>query len=113
MANPVPNPATVDLAGDSGDAASMVNLSPIIALRTRDLVALGVHTDALCALRESGRIVELRRGLYGVAEVGEAEHPDLAVAAARAPNAALVNLTYPIVYIFICPPSFELAVFGL
>jgi predicted transcriptional regulator of viral defense system len=58
-------------------------------LRTRDLIALGVHTDALYALRESGRVVELGRGLYRLAEVGEAEHPDLAVVAARAPNAAV------------------------
>jgi predicted transcriptional regulator of viral defense system len=58
-------------------------------LRTRDLVALGVHTDALYALRESGRIVELGRGLYRLAEVREAEHPDLAVIAARAPSAAI------------------------
>ena len=33
-------------------------------LRTRDLIALGVHTDALYMLRDSGRIVELGRGLY-------------------------------------------------
>src|SRR5882757_5066704 len=59
-------------------------------LRTRDMIALGVHTDALYALRESGRVVELGRGLYRLAEVGEAEHPDLAVVAARAPNAAPV-----------------------
>jgi predicted transcriptional regulator of viral defense system len=58
-------------------------------LRTRDLIALGVHTDALYALRESGRVVELGRGLYRLAEVGEADHPDLAVVAARAPNAAV------------------------
>src|ERR1700723_3093937 len=58
-------------------------------LRTRDLIALGVHTDALYALRESGRVVELGRGLYRLAEVGEAEHPDLAIVAARAPNVAV------------------------
>lgn len=58
-------------------------------LRTRDLIALGVHTDALYALRESGRIVELGRGLYRLAEAAEAEHPDLAVVAARVPNAAV------------------------
>jgi len=58
-------------------------------LRTRDLIALGVHTDALYALRESGRIVELGRGLYRLAEVGEAEHPDLVVIAARVPSAAI------------------------
>src|SRR4051812_10952900 len=58
-------------------------------LRTRDLIAQGVHTDALYALRESGRIIELGRGLYRLAEAGEAEHPYLAVVAARAPNAAV------------------------
>src|SRR5512146_2040322 len=58
-------------------------------LRTRDLVALGVHTDALYALRDGGQIVELGRGLYRLTEAGEAEYPDLAVVAARAPNAAV------------------------
>src|SRR5688572_10562935 len=57
-------------------------------LRTRDLIALGVHTDALYALREGGQIIELGRGLYRLTEMDEAEHPDLAVVAARAPNAA-------------------------
>jgi predicted transcriptional regulator of viral defense system len=58
-------------------------------LRTRDLIALGVHTDALYALRDSGRVTELGRGLYRLAEMSEAEHPDLAVVAARATNAAV------------------------
>jgi predicted transcriptional regulator of viral defense system len=58
-------------------------------LRTRDLIASGVHTDALYALRESGQIVELGRGLYRLADVSEAEYPDLAVVAARASNAAM------------------------
>ena len=58
-------------------------------LRTRDLIAFGVHTDALYALRDSGRIVELGRGLYRLAEASETDHPDLAVVAARAPNAAV------------------------
>ena len=58
-------------------------------LRTRDLIALGVHTDALYMLRDSGRIVELGRGLYRLAETREAEYPDLALVAARAPDAAV------------------------
>ena len=58
-------------------------------LRTRDLIALGVHTDALYTLRDAGRVVELGRGLYRLAEAGEAEHPDLALVAARAPDAAV------------------------
>ena len=58
-------------------------------LRTRDLMALGVHTDVLYALRQEGRIIELGRGLYRLTDAGEAEHPDLALVAARAPTAAV------------------------
>jgi predicted transcriptional regulator of viral defense system len=58
-------------------------------LRTRDLIALGVHTDALYMLRDAGRVVELGRGLYRLADAREAEHPDLALVAARAPDAAV------------------------
>ena len=58
-------------------------------LRTRDLIALGVHTDALYMLRDIGRVVELGRGLYRLADAEEAEHPDLALIAARAPDAAV------------------------
>jgi predicted transcriptional regulator of viral defense system len=71
------------------DAALKVFRDKGGTLRTRDLIAHGVHTDALYALRESGRIIELGRGLYRLADAGEAEHPDLAVVAARAPNAAI------------------------
>lgn len=81
-------------------------------LRTRDLIALGVHTDALYALRESGQIIELGRGLYRLAEADEAEHPDLALVAARAPNAA-VCLTSALSYHNITtqiPSSVHLAV---
>jgi predicted transcriptional regulator of viral defense system len=81
-------------------------------LRTRDLIARGVHTDALYALRDTGRIVELGRGLYRLAELDEAEHPDLAVVAARAPNAA-VCLTSALSYHGITtqiPSSVHLAV---
>jgi predicted transcriptional regulator of viral defense system len=62
-------------------------------LRTRDLIAFGVHTDALYALRDSGRVVELGRGLYRLADAAEAEHPDLAVVAQRAPDAAVCLLS--------------------
>jgi predicted transcriptional regulator of viral defense system len=58
-------------------------------LRTRDLIARGVHTDALYALRKSGQVVALGRGLYRLADADETEYPDLAVVAACAPNAAV------------------------
>jgi predicted transcriptional regulator of viral defense system len=58
-------------------------------LRTRDLIALGVHTDVLYALRDGGRITEIGRGLYRLAEIGETDHPDLAEVAARTQDAAV------------------------
>jgi predicted transcriptional regulator of viral defense system len=58
-------------------------------LRTRYLIAQGVHTDALYALRKSGQVIGLGRGLYRLADADEADYPDLAVVAACAPNAAV------------------------
>ena len=36
--------------------------------RTRDLIKLGVHTDTVYTLRDSGQIVALDRGLYRLAD---------------------------------------------
>ena len=58
-------------------------------LRTRELIELGVHTDALYVLRESGQVIAIGRGLYRVADAEETEYPDLAEVAARAPKAAV------------------------
>ena len=58
-------------------------------LRTRQALDLGIHPAALYSLRDSGRLVELARGLYRLAEAPEARDPDLAVVAARAPSAAV------------------------
>lgn len=58
-------------------------------LRTRDLAAIGVHTDALYTLRDQGQVVELGRGLYRLADAGESEHPDLTIVAANVPHAAV------------------------
>jgi predicted transcriptional regulator of viral defense system len=58
-------------------------------LRTRDLIELEVHTDALQALRESGRVVSIARGLYRLGDAEEAEYPDLEEIAVRAPDAAV------------------------
>ena len=55
-------------------------------LRTRDLIALGVHADTLYALRESGKFVEPGRGLHRPFDVSDAEYPDLAVVAAERPT---------------------------
>lgn len=58
-------------------------------LRTRQALDLGIHPATLYSLRDSGRLVLLARGLYRLAEAPESRDPDLAIVAARAPNAAV------------------------
>lgn len=59
------------------------------ALRTKEALALGIHPATLYELRDSGRLTELARGLFRLAEAKEAQNPDLAVVSARAPDAAV------------------------
>jgi predicted transcriptional regulator of viral defense system len=59
------------------------------ALRTKQALALGIHPATLYELRDSGRLMELARGLFRLAEAKEPRNPDLAVVAARAPDAAV------------------------
>jgi len=42
-----------------------------------DLIASRVHTDVLYTLRDGVQIIELGRGLYCLAALGEAEYPVL------------------------------------
>lgn len=59
------------------------------ALRTKQALALGIHPATLYELRDTGRLKELSRGLFRVAEAKESRNPDLAVIGARAPDAAV------------------------
>jgi len=58
-------------------------------LRTRQALDLGIHPATLYSLRDSGRLIELARGLYRLAEAPESSDPHLAIVAARAPSAAV------------------------
>jgi predicted transcriptional regulator of viral defense system len=58
-------------------------------LRTRQALDLGIHPATLYTLRDSGRLVQVARGLYRLADAPEPSNPDLAVVAARAPGAAV------------------------
>ncbi|HEY2683775.1 MAG TPA: type IV toxin-antitoxin system AbiEi family antitoxin domain-containing protein [Steroidobacteraceae bacterium] len=58
-------------------------------LRTREALEYGIHPATLYFLRDAGRITVLARGLYKLADELESGNPDLAVVAARAPNAAI------------------------
>ena len=59
------------------------------SLRTKQALALGIHPATLYKLRDSGQVTELARGLYRLADAEEVENPDLAVVAARAPDAVV------------------------
>jgi predicted transcriptional regulator of viral defense system len=58
-------------------------------LRTKQALALGIHPATLYELRDSGRLTELARGLFRLADGKESQNPDLAVIGARAPDAVL------------------------
>jgi predicted transcriptional regulator of viral defense system len=53
-------------------------------LRTSQALKLGIHPRTLYELRDANRIVQLRRGLYRLADAPETEHLDLV--AARVPD---------------------------
>ncbi len=58
-------------------------------LRTSKAIALGVHPRTLYALREAGRLQQVSRGLYRLADLPEFRNPDLATVAARIPQGVI------------------------
>jgi predicted transcriptional regulator of viral defense system len=63
------------------------------SFRTRDALALGIHPATLYELRDNGKLTHLARGLYRLANGKESSNPDLAVVAARAPDAVVCLLS--------------------
>ncbi|MGB9333098.1 MAG: type IV toxin-antitoxin system AbiEi family antitoxin domain-containing protein [Steroidobacteraceae bacterium] len=59
------------------------------ALRTKQALALGIHPATLYKLRDSGKLTELTRGFYRLADAKEHQNPDLAVVAVCAPEAVV------------------------
>ena len=55
-------------------------------LRTSRAIALGVHPRTLYGLRDAGRIQQVTRGLYRLADLPELGNPDLAAVASRIPQ---------------------------
>jgi predicted transcriptional regulator of viral defense system len=58
-------------------------------LRTREAVRLGVHPRTLYALRDSGVLEQLSRGLYRLAELPPLGAPDLVAVARKVPAGVL------------------------
>ncbi len=61
-------------------------------VRTRDLLAAGIHRRDLYAARDRGEIVELARGVYGGSEHVVTE-PDLVAVATRIPKSVFCCVT--------------------
>lgn len=58
-------------------------------LRTSRVLEAGVHPRTLYHLRDSGRLVQVSRGVYRLADLPEPSQPDLVVVAARVPQAVI------------------------
>src|SRR5260370_25477354 len=59
------------------------------AMRTNQALMRGIHPVALYRLVEDGQLMRLARGLYRLTSSQEFSNPDLAVVAAKAPEAAV------------------------
>ena len=58
-------------------------------VRTSEALAAGIHARTIYALRDSGQLEQLARGLYRLAELPPPGDPDLAIVSARVPKAVL------------------------
>jgi predicted transcriptional regulator of viral defense system len=58
-------------------------------LRTAEALRLGIHPRTLYALRDSGALQQLSRGLYRLADLPPLSNPDLVLVACKLPQAVI------------------------
>ncbi|MBC8492374.1 MAG: type IV toxin-antitoxin system AbiEi family antitoxin domain-containing protein [Chloroflexi bacterium] len=58
-------------------------------LRTAEALRLGIHPRTLYALRDSGALQQLSRGLYRLADLPPLSNPDLVLVARKVPQAVI------------------------
>jgi predicted transcriptional regulator of viral defense system len=58
-------------------------------LRTGEALRLGIHPRTLYAMRDSGQLEQLSRGLYRLAELPLLSNPDLVTVALKVPQAVI------------------------
>ncbi|HOI54287.1 MAG TPA: type IV toxin-antitoxin system AbiEi family antitoxin domain-containing protein [Phycisphaerae bacterium] len=58
-------------------------------LRTRDIIALGVQPRTLYAMRDTGELEQVSRGLYRLADLPPLGNPDLVTVAMRIPQGVI------------------------
>lgn len=86
-------PNAVNVSADKADEAAKIFREHGGLLRTTEARELGIHPRVLYHLRDTGRLNRLSRGVYRLADLPPMEHPDLAVVAARAPEARISLLS--------------------
>jgi len=59
------------------------------SIRTAEAIRKGVHPRTLYALRDSGTLEQISRGVYRLAELGAVSSPDLVTVASRVPHAVI------------------------
>ena len=62
-------------------------------LRTSEALSAGIHPRTLYKLRDEGYITNLNRGLYKLTDDPPLSNPDIAIIAARVPNAKICLLS--------------------
>lgn len=62
-------------------------------LRTREALRLGIHPRVLYALRDSGALEQLSRGLYRLAELPPLTNPDLVTVSLKVPGAVICMIS--------------------
>lgn len=58
-------------------------------LRTKDALNFGVHPRKLYQLRDAGKIIEISRGVFQLAGLGESNNSDLVAVSLRVPDAVI------------------------
>jgi len=83
----------VSVSSEKAEEATQIFREHGGLLRTTEARELGIHPRVLYHLRDTGRLDRLSRGVYRLADLPPMEHPDLAVVAARAPEARICLLS--------------------
>ena len=62
-------------------------------LRTSEVLSAGIHPRTLYKLRDEGYIIKVDRGVYKLNDHASLSNPDIAIVAARVPNAKICLLS--------------------
>ncbi len=74
---------------DSFEAARAIFRRHCGVLRTSEAIRLGIHPRTLYAMRDSGDIQSLSRGLYRLTNLPALSNPDLVIVGCKLPQAVI------------------------